>query len=196
MINFSSLGRIYHIRDSEKGYISLVIGINVPFKTLWKKFNIWNLKKLNNQFGDNFKDGDFVKFSYHVDGHFPKLDTMEAITLDSCFICHAYYREENAQRLSCGMCYGVEKLGRVNDSLKLVCARVKQYEFSKGLTLTFLEELNDVLYIACVFEKNPLYNEVLKLKTENIYHVGGWETKRLDNGNFFIELVDTPEFTE
>lgn len=196
MVTFSSLGRIYQIYDTQKGYVALVIATNVPFKTFWKKFNIWNLDKLENQFGDNFKDGDFVKFSYDVDAQFPKLETIELTSLDSCFICHAYYREENAQRLSCGMCYGAEKLDRVNDSLKLVCAKLKQYEFSKGLSLTFLEELTDVLYIACIFANNPLYNEVLKLKTGSVYQVGGWKTRRLENGNFFIDLVDAPEYTE
>ena len=193
MTVYSSFGKICQLTDNEKGYTAVVIATQIPWKTVYKKFNVWNKAKLLNN-GEQFKLEDEVRITY-VDSKFPKLKEIESVMLDSCAVCFSFYEVENAQRMDCGFCsvYDEEKRDRVNTTLKLISNKTKTYTYSDGCCLTFVDEDTDTTYFTCVFENSPFYSDLTHLETKTYYRVLGWVAKKTDDENFFIDLVDIPD---
>lgn len=69
------------------------------------------------------------------------------------------------------------------------------YKYGAGTTLNFVS-VDNTLHSTCIFDNSPLYADVQNFKNGNVYHVIGWKTKTHENGNCFIELVDTPDLLQ
>ena len=189
----SSLGKVFEISDNEKGYTTVIVALQVPWITEYKKFIVWKKTRLLNN-GELFKLGDHVRVTY-INSKFPKLKQMESLLLDSCPVCFAFYEVEDAQRGDCGNCSvdDEEKQERVNASLKLVSKKTKTYTYSDGCCLTFVDEEKDTAYFACVFKNKPFYSKLALLQTNGYYKVVGWITRTTDDGDFMIDIVDLPD---
>ena len=183
MQEFSSLGKIRTMQMNPKGYLALIIDVNTPYKSSWKKFNVWN------QMCNGFSEGDHVCFTYSCE-KYPTLKSIQAACLGSCQICQSYYIEEDAQKDSCGFCNTVQQLERVNKSLKLISNKIKEYEYSKGCSMAFAENETGYLFNSCVFENNPLFDTVKELEVGLPFKVLGWKTKTYENGNSFFNLCE------
>ena len=87
------LGKVYKLYDSGKGFDFLVIVTNTPFHTLFKKFAIWDSRKLLNNRQQKVKLGDEVEVTYSTDSTYPELLQINTTFIESCHHCHGFYRQ-------------------------------------------------------------------------------------------------------
>ena len=181
-------GKILQINPNPKGYTQVVIIADTPYKREFLKFNIWSVKRI-----EGIEEGSTVKFSYNKEGRFLKLREIELAVIGTCFTCYAMYELQDAQQLSCTECHTGEQRDRIAGTLKLTTSSVKQYTYSNGISLTFVDE-EDTRFITCVFQNSPLFDNLLTLDTNAEYKVTAWKTTELDDGDgFFMDLIDVPE---
>lgn len=190
------LGMIYGISESDKGYHTLVIKVNQAYSVNFKKFNVWDMEKYRTEFGDNFKEGAYVKISYYMVGNFPRLNSLELTPVSRCFECDAFTPERNNQQTECEMCYGLVPKDRVFGIHTLVTQQMKQYRYSAGVSLGFLrdnEAEGKKLNLTTVYENNPIFKQLTELKVGAKMDVEGWVTKENDDGSRFFSLSNTPD---
>ena len=191
-------GRILSITQRrsqhDKPYILLVIQYNIPYKTKYIKFCLWDDSQL--MYNDiRMKEDDAVEVLYRYEGSYPTLSLM---TLsegnDVCFRCYAFHEQANAQRMDCEYCrtmrYEDHKV-RLDLKLKLVEKTVKPFKYSSGLCLKFYDVSSSLYYEATIFEKNPLFHMFSGIKLLNDYQVIAWK----ENGSMYnrmdiVEILD------
>ena len=187
-------GRIEDLEENEKGYIVISIRQNIAYKTISRKFNVWNIDYLKKQMGEALQIGTDVKFLAVKIGTYYKLQTMEESEFSECFGCGSYTALRNKQQIECENCFGSMPRKKIDKELKLVKKNIKQNKFSLSITLTFIDEteecLNHTLYISTIFESNPLYNKLCQLKVGNKNHICGWMNDNEDQPTNFFEMVD------
>ena len=173
----SSLGKIYEISRSSKGYVRLVITVNTPFKTKYLKFCVWDDTQLIYR-GVSFKEGDSVRVDYYYQDNFPRFSSMTPQPIDLCPICFCFHEETNAQRMDCQYCstYAVEQYKeRINHRLKLVANYTKNCLYSRGQCMTFIIDSTGEVFNCVVYESNPLFSKLGALELLNLYTVVGWK---------------------
>jgi hypothetical protein len=188
---FTSVGRIYELKEMDKGYKRFTFVYNIPFKTRVLKFNVWNetLPEEGDQL-TSFNEGDEVKIDYTYKKSFPHLLRIEKALIDSCPICHTFTEAQNAQRIDCDGCRLIpqeEHKIRINAPMKLISMESKQYLYSTGLRVEFLFESENKRFTFVIFENSILYKEVQNLKLGNRYFVVGWKSTQPGN---YLDIVD------
>ena len=179
------------ISQNGEGYTLLVIRYNIPFKTMYLRFCIWddNMLVHNNI---RFKEGYAVDFMYEYAGHFPILShTTLSEGHDVCFRCYAFHEQANAQRMECEYCRSIryeDHKERLALKVKLVEKTVKPFKYSSGLCLKFFDVKSSLYYEATIFEKNPLFNMISGIELLNDYQVIGWK----ENNSVYnrVDVVD------
>lgn len=189
------LGKVYGLIPDPKGFIRFIIQCKLPYRSFFKKYTIWNLPRLQARLGE-LKEGTMVKFDEDAESRYPVLTSLELAALDTCFTCHSFYEVGDAQRLDCGQCREGEQRRRVDEPLKLVSTREKDYTYSRGVAMTFINDDETCTFSTCVFANNPLYQGLLLLTSGDSYLVKGWitqETPGVDGTKALMELEDVPE---
>ena len=178
-------GIISEIRPVVKGYTRLTIATNIPFKTRYLKFNVWESRLLKKPTMEPFKIGEEVQVDYHVKNNYPQLDSMISAAIDNCPVCYSSLEAINAQRIECLGCSTIpeaEHSRRVNTQMKLVSYSLKEYQNSKGYRLELYSAAEDKTFTPVIFENNLLFSGISNLKVGEAYFVVGWEGA---NGYFF-----------
>ena len=180
------------IKVAPHGATKLAIGCKIPFDFIVKRFHVFDYER---RFAAEITDGSLVQFctSPKTDGY-PELAEIEVTELESCFICDAYFLKTDT-KTTCGECLGLDKKQKIDNGLKLFLTNTKSYKYSKGLSLSFIDEADPYggLMIALVYENHPWYEGLQQLKVGEEYHVRAWVDMVLDNGNCFITLFDRME---
>ena len=176
----SSLGKIIKMQPMDKGYIKMVLAINIPFKTIHLTFNVWNKQKL--QYGNvELKNEDFVVVSYHYKEKYTQLDELIKIErIDNCPLCYCNLEPTDSQRFDCPGCATIsddDVKERVNDRMKLVSCSVKEYQYSPGYKLEFINEIDQSKFVGVVFKNSPMFDDLSLLRESETYHVVGWTNK-------------------
>ena len=176
----TALGEIVKVDMMDKGYTKLVLLVNIPYKTQYLTFSLWNAKKFLGG-DDNLKVGDCVFAQYHYNTHFTQLDNMtKMISFDNCPICWCNLEAIDAQRIECPECSNIseeESKEQVSDKMKLTCKELNEYRYSSGYKLKFVEENDQKRYTCVVFKNSPLFENIDQLKIAETYHVVGWKHK-------------------
>ena len=190
------LGKVYSLIPDPKGYSKLVIQCKVPYSIIWKKYNIWKLSRLEKIINTPLVKETMLKFSEDSESQYPTLTSIELACLDICHQCQGFYESADAQQIECGYCSNIEPKERLDQELKLIHVKEKQYTFSVGVTLTFTNDEETHTFSTCVFGSSPLYNDIKGLIKDQLYHVRGWITsennKGLDGVKALIELEEAP----
>ena len=184
----SSLGKIYEISRSSKGYTKLVIIVNIPFKTKYLKFCIWDDTQLIYK-GTPFREDDSVRVDYYYLDNFPRFSSMTPQPIDLCPICFCFHEETDAQRMDCQYCstYATEQYKeRVNESLKLLSNYTKICRYSRGQCMVFINDSTGEVFTCIVYESNPLFSKLGELELSNLYTVVGWK----ENPSFKCNTLD------
>ena len=184
----SSLGKIYEISRSSKGYTKLVITVNIPFKTKYLKFCIWDDTQLVYK-GVSFREDDEVRVDYYYQENFPRFSSMTPQPIDMCPICFCFHEEIDAQRMDCQYCSTYDTAQckeRVNQSLKLVSHSIKNYRYSRGQCMVFINDSTGEVFNCVVYESNPLFSKLGALELLNLYTVVGWK----ENPSFKCNTLD------
>ena len=184
----SSLGKIYEISRSSKGYTKLVIIVNIPFKTKYLKFCIWDDTQLIYK-GTPFREDDSVRVDYYYQDNFPRFSSMTPQPIDMCPICFCFHEETDAQRMDCQYCstYATEQYKeRVNESLKLLSNSTKNCRYSRGQCMVFINDSTGEVFTCIVYESNPLFSKLGELELSNLYTVVGWK----ENPSFKCNTLD------
>lgn len=172
MGSISVRGRILTLFNHTKGYTVLHIQQNVPFKSKYLKFYLLDVSML----GD-LKEGDDVLVSYHYQGHMTALDTIERSVHVECHRCKTFIEEIKQMEFDC--CEKAVKRRYINKQLELVEKMVKNFKFSKGLCLKFVDGEGE--YRAIIFENSPLFTKLSDVEPLKSYTVAGWEESMYDN---------------
>ena len=190
-------GKIEDIEENEKGYIIISISQNIAYKTILRKFNVWNVDYLKKQMGEALQRGTDVKFLAVKNADFYKLQTIEESSFSECFGCGGYTPLRNKQQIECENCFGSMKRIKIDKELKLVKKNIKQHRFSLAITLTLIDEkeecLNHTLYVSTTYESSPLYNKLCQLTVGNKKHIRGWMNDFDDQPTNFFEMVDVDD---
>ena len=185
----TALGEIVKAELMEKGYTKLVLLVNIPYKTQYLTFALWNPKKFLGG-DDSLKVGDCVLARYHYNGHFTHMDEMtKMIRFDSCPICWCNLEAMDAQRIECPECSTIseeERKERVSDKMTLVSKELKEYRYSSGYKLNFVDVSEQKGYVCIVFKSSPLFEKIDELKVSQTYHVVGWK----NTGDFKCHPLD------
>ena len=184
-----SLGKLYEISRSSKGYTKLVITVNIPFKTKYLTFCIWDDTQLVYK-GKPFKEDDSVRVEYYYEDNFPRFSSMTPEPIDLCPICFCFLEQINAQRMDCQYCstYAAEQYKeRINQSLKLVSNSTENYQHrSREQCMSFINDSTGEVFNCVVYESSPLFSKVGALELLNIYTVAGWK----ENPSFKCSMLD------
>ena len=174
----SSLGEITKLQLVDRGYTKMILSVNIPFKTVNITFNVWNMRKVCNE---DMSVGDYVQADYHYKENFTELDKLtKMIIFDNCPICWCNLEAMDAQRIECPECSTIteaESKERVSDKMKLISKDLKQYQYSPGYKLKFVDESDQKEYVCMIFKNLPLFERIDELKVSQIYHVVGWKSK-------------------
>ena len=196
-----ALSKIALIEESDNGYAKLILSHQVPWKTRYLSFCVWNKKKLLDEYNDEipYTVGDTVLAEYKKLGKFLKLVSLKAINVAACWICGSFLELQFGQKLdrkpNCNTCslYDDDLRARINSDLVLIANNEKECTYSKGRCLTFVNEMTDELYFTWTFPKKPYFKVLSALEIKKLYRVKGWISKHTDDGNFVIELTDVPD---
>ena len=184
----TALGEIVKAELMEKGYTKLVLLVNIPYKTIYLTFILWDQKKFLGG-DDPLGVGDFVLAKYHYNGNFTQLDEMtKMISFDSCPICWSNLEAMDAQRIDCPGCSTIpeaESKGRVSERMKLISKTLKEYRYSAGYKIEFVDE-NQKGYVCVIFKNSPLFEKIDELSVSQSYDVIGWKNK----GDFKCHPLD------
>ena len=186
-----SLGTLYEISRSNRGYTKLVITVNIPFKTKYLTFCIWDDTQLVYK-GKPFKEGDSVRVEYYYQDNLPIFSSMTPEPIDLCPICFCFLEQISAQRMDCQYCstYATEQYKeRINQSLKLIYNSTKagfQFYRSREQCMSFINDSTGEVFNCAVYESSPLFSKVGALELLNIYTVVGWK----ENSTFKCSMLD------
>ena len=177
----SSLGEIVKLQATDKGYIKLVLAVNIPFKTMSITFNVFD-KLLLRDFEKDFDIGDFVQVDYHYKGTFTQLDQLtRMMRFDNCPICYTNLEPIDAQRFDCPGCALMSDDNhkeRISEKMKLLECTPTQYKYSSGYKIKFISEDQEYHLGAVVFKNSPLFDRLGNLRINHFYHVHGWKNKQ------------------
>ena len=185
----------HRVSKNDKEYYLLIIRFNIPFKTKYLKFCVWNDNKLNyaNHVDARANEGDDVYVSYYYEGHFPILTSIHFIEggLGDCPCCFAFYEQNySTQPRNCPDCQHIsskDRKERIDSKLQLIDKKMKYFKYSQGLCLKLFDETTGLNYSTTIFEKNPIFESVVKFELKKSYRVVGWK----ENGKFSdIDIVD------
>ena len=184
-----SVGVIAQLEESEAGYHRLVIRTHSPFDFQFIRFQLWSTKRLNIN-GEKLSVGENVKICYEK-AKFLKLKTIGRVALDICDICGAF-SERNDEPVSCDQCSDISEddvKKRINFDLKLIAKSEKEYAYSLGRRLTFVDNDSEEYYFTIVYENDPIYPKTENLHLKKIYLVNGWEKSKSDDG-YVIKVME------
>ena len=192
-------GKIYAISDDEKGFKRLVIRCSEKFKMKFIIFCLLNDKDLQCD-GITIRVNDKVEVSYRYNlnyGNFAVLVSLKHTPpeLLSCGRCFMYYFPTVKARvtrscLKCPHCID-DKIpkGLIHFSLSLSYKVLKSFPFLNGLYLKFNSSSTEQ-YHSIVFEGSPLFNQILKSETSQVFKIIAWENSRILKSNYCIRFID------
>ena len=200
-----SFGKVVQLEQTDGGYHKFVIRTQTPFDFKYLRFCVWKTKILNID-GKRVEPGEDVKVVYERE-KFLKLKSIERSSHLTCEFCEAFCEKDDiiespvvgsgpwVSRLrqrtyrTCQQCNNIPENDRrasVHTALKLIGKSEKQYTYSHGIRLTFVDDTdedNKEFYFVIVYENDPIYLEVkeyLKLKLNYLIH--GWILSKNDDG--------------
>ena len=189
MSESTSLGKIYDISQSSKGYFKLTIAVNTPFKTRFLKFCLWDdeLLKYN---AELYKEGDEVRVSYYYQDNFPKFLSMVPQSIDECPDCFTFYEASDAQRIVCpeSCSTHTEVKERVHNSVKLVSITVKSFRYPPGRCLVFIDDNTGETFHCTIFESHPIFMKTGDLELLKMYNIIGWRAS--DRFKNSLDVID------
>lgn len=170
------------------GATKVVLGCKVPFEFLLRRYHVFNFER---RFTADIKDGSMVSFNAVAENGYPELTNIQLAELDSCFICEAYFPKTDMMT-SCGECLTLDRKQRIEATLKLVSSNTKMHKFSKGVSLSFVDECDPEggLLISTTFQNHPWFEKLEKLEVGGEYFIRAWVDKVLDDGNCFITIFE------
>ena len=193
-------GQIEAVKEPTTTYITLVIKQKVAYGIKFRKFNVWKVEYLKKQLGEALREGTSVKFATVKNGHFYNLGAIEECQLSECFGCEAYipFRRHTNLR-ECKNCCSIAKKSKVDTELKLVKRKLVEYQYSLGLTLTFIDEKEEGytnhLYVSTIFENCPNFEKLCELNVGDKKAIYGWLKE--DNDSFsFLEITDISDIKD
>ena len=152
----TALGEIVKAELMEKGYLKLVLLVNIPYKTVYLTFILWDQKKFLGG-DDSLCIGDCVLAKYHYNANFTRLDEMNKVMrFDSCPICWCNLEAMDAQRIDCNGCSTIseaESKERVAERIRLTSKSLKEYRYSTGYKIEFVDE-NQKGYVCVIFKNS------------------------------------------
>ena len=186
-------GKIEAIEESSKNYITLIIKQKVAYGVKYRKFNVWKVDYLKKQLGEALQKGTNVKFATVKNGKFYNLGAIEECTLSECFRCDAYIPFRNVNQQECKNCCSIAKESKLDMELKLVKRKLVEYQYSLGLTLTFIDEKEECftnhLYISNIFENDANFEKLCELNVGDKKEIYGWLKE--ENGPYsFLEITN------
>ena len=113
-------GKIEAFKEFDKPFITITISQKVAYKTVSRKFNVFNVKYLKKQLGESLQIGARVKFTTIMKEGFYNLASIEESEFSECFGCGAYTPLRHEQQMECEKCYGPMKKSKLDKDLKLV----------------------------------------------------------------------------
>lgn len=176
------LGKIYTLTVDPRGFTRMLFECRVPYATEWKRFNIWNMGRLEKVLETEACVGLEVKFEEGAAAKFPTLTAIEQSLFGTCEECHAYYELGDTQVSECGRCGTVEPREYMDEKVMLVHKQEKSYTFSSGISLTFADRAETTSWSTCIFANNPFYEKVGSLIEKKEYIIRGWISSRQDRG--------------
>ena len=185
----TSLGKIYDITPSPKGYFKLIIQVNTPFKTKFLKFNIWNDHEIYGMImEDEFNEKDEVRVRYTYDNSFLKLISMEPQLIDQCQKCFTYYEANFAQRMDCpDNCSDYDEIKRrVDKQVMLVSTHIETFKYSLGRCLVFVDYDSKDTYNCRIYENHPIFSKIKSLQVGDLYRIVGWESLKCN----VLDIID------
>lgn len=93
----SLLGKVYKLYDSGNGYNCLILSVNLPFRTVFKKFSLFDSRKLVNKLNEPIRVGDDVEIIYSTDSKYPELLEIDTVFLETCNQCYGFRKQGDAQ---------------------------------------------------------------------------------------------------
>ena len=189
MMSFvTNFGTIKGLTLEAKGYYRLVIGVNLPFKTKFLKFNVWKKELVVASTNELYKEGEEVLIEYYYRDNFPQLSAIKEAAIDYCPVCDSGLEQINAQRMECDGCSSIpveEQKERINEKMRLISCIPKQYQYSTGYLVELLPPGKSKAYKVVVFPSNPpLFKLAPDLKVGQLYTVLAWRDKKL------LDLID------
>ena len=206
-----SFGIVLQLDECEAGYYKLVVRTETPFDFQYLRFCVWKQKSLNIN-GLRVTVGECVKVLYEK-AKFLKLKAIERAFVDNCKICGAFFEndmniqsptggsEPGLSRLrqrkykQCNQCSIIPENERkecVNRELKLIGKTTKQYTYSHGTSLTFVDKDSEKYYFTIVYENDPICSMISDLKAKHVYLVQGWVKTEIDDG-YVMKLMNIKE---
>lgn len=201
-MNSFALAKIVLIEESDNyGYTKLILANQVPWKTQYLSFCVWNKKKLMNHHDDKtYGIGDAVLVEYKRPGRFLRLLSLKPTKVVACTVCGSFQEiqfdlQQVDQKHNCNTCslYDADKRDRLAGELVLIANNERECAYSKGRCLTFVNEMTDELYFSWSFPNKPYFEVLSALETRKLYRVKGWIKEHTNDGNFVIELTDVPD---
>ena len=181
-------GKIEAIEESSKNYITLIIKQKVAYGVKYRKFNVWKVDYLKKQLGEALQKGTNVKFATVKNGKFYNLGAIEECAFSECFGCDAYIPFRSVNQQECKNCCSIAKESKLDMELKLVKRKLVEYQYSLGLTLTFIDEKEECftnhLYISNIFENDANFEKLCELNVGDKKEIYGWLKE--ENGPYSI----------
>ena len=192
-------GQIESIEEPSNTYITLIIKQKVAYGVKIRKFNVWKVDYLKKQLGEALQKGTSVKFATVKNGHFYNLGAIEQCQLKECFGCDAYIPIRQTNIRECKNCCSIAKKSKVDMALKLVKRKLVEYQYSLGLTLTFIDEKEESftnhLYVSTTFENGANFEKLCELNVGDTKEIYGWIKE--DNGCFsYLEITSIADIED
>ena len=186
-------GKIEAIEEPSKSYITLIIKQKVAYGVKYRKFNVWKVDYLKKQLGEALQKGTNVKFATVKNGNFYNLGAIEECNISECFGCDAYVPFRHTNQQECKNCCSIAKKSKVDMELKLVKRKLVEYQYSLGLTLTFIDEKEECftnhLYISTIFKNDANFEKFCELNVGDKNEIYGWVKE--ENGSYsFLEITN------
>ena len=188
-MSLSSYGIISEITPNPKGYTRLTISTNIPYKTKYLKFNVWDSLLIQKPTTEPFRIGEGVQVEYTYQGVFPRLTLMQEAAVDNCPICLTTLDAIDSQRWECESCANIpdeDRKKRVTAQMLLVSKKVNQYKSSKGCKLELNWVKENKTFTPVIFESSFLFNAINKLRAGSVYWIVGW----LAQNDRYLDVVD------
>ena len=189
-------GKIEAVKEFDKPF---TISQKVAYKTVSRKFNVFNVKYLKQQLGESLQIGARVKFTTIMKEGFYNLASSEESEFSECFGCGAYTPLRQEQQMECEKCYGPMKKSKLDKDLKLVKKKITKFPFSFGITLSFIDEKEECLinhlHTSNTFENSAIYHKLCELEKGDRQHVLGWVSQENDYHSFckIVDIDDTQD---
>ena len=107
-------GKIEAFKEFDKPFITITISQKVAYKTVLRKFNVFNVKYLKKQLSESLQIGTRVKFTTIMNEDFYNLASIEESEFSECFGCGAYTPLRHEQQMESEKCYGPMKKSKLD----------------------------------------------------------------------------------